>query len=136
MGLTLPTHLQVLQVPGPGEQAAAAVPVLLQERVFLESKGKVGSQREGRRGPSGRPEDGQQQRREVQFSKDGRGSSGAGQGIAHCGEGGGQPRGGGQTRLQPRWSRSPQEGAGGSPTAGGVGRLTKASLAVLKACSS
>ena len=50
MGLTLPTHLQVLQVPGPGEQAGAAVPVLLQERVLLESKGKVRSQREGRRG--------------------------------------------------------------------------------------
>lgn len=50
MGLTLPTHLQVLQVPGPGEQVGAAVPVLQQERVFLESKGKVGSQREGWRG--------------------------------------------------------------------------------------
>jgi len=50
VGLTLPTHLQVLQVPGPGEKVGAAVPVLWQERVFLESKGKVGSQPEGRRG--------------------------------------------------------------------------------------
>lgn len=69
------------------------------------------------------------------FPKDGRGSSSAGQGSPTAGEGGGQPRGG-QTRLQPRWSRSPQEGAGGlTHCTGGVGRLTKASLAVLKAAA-
>ena len=47
MGLTLPTYLQVLHIPGPGEEAGGEVPVLLQEWVFLESKDKVGSQREG-----------------------------------------------------------------------------------------
>lgn len=71
--------------------------------------------------------------REVHFPKDGRGSSSADR-EGSPGEGG-QPRGGGRPATS-RWSWSPQEGAGGSPTAGGVGRLTKASLAVLKACSS
>ena len=47
MGLTLPTYLQVLQVPGPGEEAGGEVPVLLQEWVFPESKDKIGSQWEG-----------------------------------------------------------------------------------------
>lgn len=38
-GLALPTHLQLLQVPAPGEDAGAAVPVL-QEGLFLEGKGR------------------------------------------------------------------------------------------------
>lgn len=82
-----------------------------------------------------RPEDGQQQRQEVPLPKDGRGSSSAGQGVA-LREGEVSPVEGEQTRLQPNGLGAHRRGAGGSPTAGGVGRLTKASLAVLKACSS
>lgn len=40
LGLTLPTHLQLLEVPGPGEWAGAAAPVLQQEGLFLGSKGR------------------------------------------------------------------------------------------------
>ena len=40
LGLPLPTHLQLLQVPGPGEWAGAAAPILRQEQLFLESKGR------------------------------------------------------------------------------------------------
>lgn len=35
-------HLQLPQVPGPGEWAGAAGPVLQQERLFLEGKGREG----------------------------------------------------------------------------------------------
>ena len=112
MGLTLPTHLQVLQVPGPGEQVGAAVPVLQQERVFLESKGKgkVGSQREGWRGDpretGGWPatEEGRlsSQRMVEAHPVQDRRLPTAGRGevspVCVCGEGGG----GRQTCLQPR----------------------------------
>lgn len=40
LGLTLPTHLQLPQVPGPGEGAGATAPGLQQEPLFLESKGR------------------------------------------------------------------------------------------------
>ena len=38
-GLTPPTHLQLPQVPGPGEGAGAAGVVLQPEGLFLEGKG-------------------------------------------------------------------------------------------------
>lgn len=40
LGLTLPTHLQLLEVPRPREWAGAAAPVLQQEGLFLGSKGR------------------------------------------------------------------------------------------------
>ena len=86
--------------------------------------------------PQGDPRMANNRGGEVNFPKDGRGSSRAGQAIAHPGERGGQPREGRAGPPAAQAPRSPQEGAGGSPTAGGVGGLTKASLAVLKACSS
>ena len=40
LALTLPAYLQLSQVPGPGEWAGAAAPILRQEQLFLESKGR------------------------------------------------------------------------------------------------
>lgn len=39
LGLSPTTHLQLPQVPGPGEEAQAAPGVLQQELLFLDSKG-------------------------------------------------------------------------------------------------